>query len=146
MEDFTFMQDFDRIAARVSIAGALGGFAGVGTALYKGHPMARTVGLTAMSCAMVSTACLTSERLSARALRGGPLEEELGRSSFLVVTHACGGVVGGGISGYLYIRKPLHGMVFFVPVMMAVGFAESLFQDLVDEQRRRGLQRRNTHI
>ena len=130
------MEDFDRVSARVTALGALGAMAGVGTAMYKGHPMARTVGLTAASCAMVGSACFATERLVAVNMRGGPLEQELGQSSFLMLTHACGGVVGGGILGALYIGKPLHGVIFFVPVMTVVGFAESLFQDMVEERKR----------
>mgnify|MGYP005864731443 CR=1 FL=1 len=129
------MEDFDRASARVTVAGALGALGGVGTAMYKGHPIPRTVGLTAFSCAMVASACFGSERLAATALRGGPLEKELGRGPFLVMTHACGGFLGGGILGYLYIQKPMHGVSFFVPIMSAIGYAESLFQDMVDEQR-----------
>lgn len=129
------MEDFDRVSARVTAVGALGALAGVGTAMYKGHPILRTVGLTALSCAMAGSACFGTERLAAAALRGGPLEKELGRGPFLIVTHACGGMLGGSILGFLYIQKPLHGMIFFVPIMSCVGFAESLFQDMVDERR-----------
>ena len=135
------MQDLDRVSARVTAVGALGALAGVGTAMYKGHLLGRTVGLTALSCAMVGTACFGAERLAAFSLRGGPLEGELGRSSFLMLTHACGGVVGGSLLGALYIGKPLHGIVFFVPTMTMVGFAEALFQDMVDEQKRLQIQR-----
>lgn len=129
------MEDFDRVSARVTVAGALGALGGVGTAMHKGYRIPRTMGLTAFSCAMVASACLTGERLVANLLRGGPLEKELGRGPFLIMTHACGGFLGGGVLGYLYIRKPIHGVIFFVPVMSAIGYAESLFQDLADEQR-----------
>jgi hypothetical protein len=135
------LEDFDRISVRVTLSGLMGGLAGVGTAMYRGHPLARTVGLTALSCAMVGSACFTSERVFALALRDS--EKELGRSPFLIMTHACGGVVGGSVLGYLYIRKPMHGVVFFMPLMTAIGFAESLFQDLVEEQQQYPLRKQS---
>lgn len=135
------MEDFDRVSARVTLAGVMGALAGTVTAMYKGHPMGRTAGLTAASCAMVGTACFATERIADISLRRGPLREELGRSGFLMVTHACGGLVGGGILGYLYIRNPIRGAVFFVPVMTVIGYADSLFQDMLDEHKRLQIQK-----
>lgn len=133
------MEDFDRAGARVTVAGFLGSLAGVGTALYKGHPMGRTVGMTALSCAMVASACFTGERLMATIMRNytPEVEQEMSRGSFLMLTHASGGgVLGGSILGYLYIGKPLHGIIFFTPLMVGFGAADALFQDMVDEQRK----------
>ena len=144
MTTTTFMEEFDRVSMRVGTAGMFGAVAGVGTALYKGYPIPRTAGLTYLSCAMVASACFTSERIAAIYMRGGPLEQELGVASFSMLTHACGGFVGGGIVGALYISKPLHGIVFFTPIMTVVGFADSLFQELLREQKQRILAERES--
>jgi hypothetical protein len=129
------MEDFDRASARTTAFGAFGGLIGIGTALHKGHPVPRTVGLTALSFAMVGTALFGTERLAAVAMRGGPLEDELGRTAFLMLTHATAGFFGGSLLGALYKGSPLQGATLFVPMMTGFGFVESMFQDMVDEGR-----------
>lgn len=130
------MDEIDRIASRVTIATCFGALAGVGTAMFKGHPMARTVGLTAFSCAMTGTACFGAERcasvLTKRVLQRNDNEWET-----VLGTHAMGGLLGGSILGGLYIGKPIHGVVFFVPFMLLVGTGEKLFYDVREERNQR---------
>ena len=131
----TSMEDFDYASRRVTLSGIFGALAGVGTAMYKGHPLFRTTALTAASCAMAASACFGTERLAAFFMRGGPFEQDAGRAGFLMTTYSVGGALGGSILGAFYIGKPLHGFVFFAPIMTFIGFADSLFQDMIDEGR-----------
>ena len=127
------MEDFDRVTSRVSLAAVFGALAGTGTSLLNGTPMRRTIAFTAFSCALTGTACFSAERgatLVSRHLfhRHGNQWEDV------LVCHSIGGVVGGAILGTLYIGKPLHGVVFFVPLMLLIGTGEKLFQDVREEQ------------
>ena len=48
----------------------------------------------------------------------------------MILSHTLGGIMGGGISGMLYIGRPLRGVAFLTPIMMIIGYGEYLFQDL----------------
>lgn len=147
----TFLEQVDYVSARVKIFTGFGVLGGVGTALFKGHPMGRTVLLTAASCAMTSTALFTSERIATAAwrmqsvaphsatmldnsLRQTPPSPAVPDWEEMLTTYAMGGVLGGSMLGYLYIRRPLHGVLFFVPLMLLVGTFDKLFQDLRQER------------
>jgi hypothetical protein len=130
------MEDLDRLTTRISLSAFVGAIAGVGTSLFKGFPMRRTVGLTALSCAMTGTACFGAERCATIVSRR--LWGHLGNEWDTVLTsHFIGGVVGGSLLGGLYIGKPVHGVVFFVPLMLLVGTGEKLFQDMREEHLQR---------
>jgi len=146
----TFLEQVDYVSARVKIFTGFGALGGVGTALFKGHPMGRTVLLTAVSCALTSTALFTGERIATAAWRmqsapnataqpdhnsrQPPPSQAVPDWEEILTTHAMGGVLGGSMLGYLYIRRPLHGALFFVPLMLLVGTGEKLFQDLRQER------------
>ena len=145
----------DHIAARVSLAATMGAAAGMGTAILKGHAAAaRTTALTAFSCAMVGTACFTTERCAAVALqqlqqnrddsndtnknvafRSSSMTKTINNSwEFVLTTHAVGGVLGGALTGWLYLRRPLRGVAFLVPLMLLVGTGEKLLEDVRREK------------
>jgi hypothetical protein len=89
---------------------------------------------------MAATACFTAERLAA-VIIGDRVEDAYRLAAPLedgppawssVLTHAIGGVVGGGVTGALYGKKPIQGALFLTPVMVAVG----IWQELLDDARR----------
>jgi hypothetical protein len=138
------MEDVDRVAARVSVVGVLGAWAGASIGLFKGHHrIGRTVGLTAFSCAMCATACLGSERLAANAgqyLLGRDNIKANYRWPATFASHAVGGYVGGAFVGGLYMGRPTRGIVFFVPLMTLFGLGELLFEDMREERLRQIIQ------
>ena len=149
----TTMDVINHISARVSVAAVFGAAIGIGTAIHKGHHVPiRTAGMTALSFAMVATACLVSERLVAVAMdpsividddhHGSSTNKRIKRWSWesTLQSHAAGGVLGGGLLGYLYLKRPLRGVVFFTPVMLLVGTGEMLYQDVVWEHKQRSMQ------
>lgn len=122
------MEDVDHVAARVTVATGIGAALGSSVAVYKGHSIQRVAGSMALSWAMVATACLGTQRLASVAARRF-LRQDDENIPTMVATHAIGGIVGGGLSGYLYIRKPIRGMVFLTPIMLMVSLAEMKFQE-----------------
>jgi hypothetical protein len=139
------MEYVDHIANRVTCATLVGGLWGCLSAMHKGHILSRSAGLTAFSCAMTATACFSCERIADYALNTFVVERynnnnnnnnnnntasetktDIMSSSLkqTIMTHAIGGCLGGGLTGALYIRKPLRGVVFVTPLMMLVGYVE----------------------
>jgi hypothetical protein len=79
---------------------------------------------------MVATACLGFQRLASLTARKiWQQQDEKNSVPLLVASHAFGGIIGGGLSGYLYIRRPIRGMVFLTPVMLIVSLAEIKYQE-----------------
>ena len=129
------MEQLDRVGVRVTLAGCLGGIAGVLHAMLRGHPMVRIASLTAFSWALTGTACFGAERISSLSTRQYLLEHlSLSPMQCTLVSHAMGGAVGGSLLGFLYIRKPLHGIAFFVPLMLVIGTGEQLLDDMRQER------------
>jgi hypothetical protein len=114
------MDQVDRVAHRVSLCGLVGLVGGLTHATFKGFPQRATALKAAASCAMVGTALFGAERLTYMALQPH-LESE---RRLVMTSHAFSGVIGGGLSGYLYQKKPLRGMFVFLPVMLSIGYIE----------------------
>ena len=144
------MDVLNHLSARVSLAAAFGAAAGVGTALHKGHHRpARTAGMMGLSFALSASACLTSERLVAVALDPSIILEKSSTKrqqswEALLTSHAVGGFLGGGVLGFLYLQRPLRGVVFFTPVMLLIGTFEKLYQDVLWEHEQRMQQNRSS--
>jgi hypothetical protein len=139
------MDPLDHLAARITAAGGFGALAGVGIALFKGHRIPRTAGLTAFSCALCGTACFGSERLasaSAQYFLGSSDEyQRLNHWETTLASHFIGGNLGGAIVGGLYTGKPARGVLFFTPLTVFFGFGDVLFQDMREERLQRILQK-----
>jgi hypothetical protein len=114
------MDHVDRVASRVS-TGALAGFVGgVAYGTFKGLPVGPTALKVAASFAIVGTALFVPERAAYVAFASQTNNER----GLILTSHAFAGVFGGGLNGYFYQKKPLRGMFYFVPMMMAIGFLE----------------------
>jgi hypothetical protein len=155
------MEELDRIGARVTLMGILGGIGGAASAILKGHArISRAAGFAALSCAMSATALLGAERIvdlcinknnstnnASKLLQQQQQQQQDGldghdlleqfrqqRKRTMLITHAAGGAIGGALLGAIYTRRPFQGMAVFIPVMMLVGLGESRFQDKKDEE------------
>lgn len=117
----TIMEQVDRVASRVSLCAVTGLFGGATFATFKGLPRRSTSLKVAGSFALVSTALFGIERVAYYVAMDGQMES--GRRKILT-SHAFAGVFGGGLNGYLYQKKPLRGMFYFIPLMMGVAFLE----------------------
>jgi len=129
------MEELDRVGVRVTLAGCLGAMAGVGRALLRGHPLVRTCTLTAMSCGLTGTACFGAERVVSLSSRTYLLNQHhFSPLECTLFSHGVGGAMGGSLMGLLYIGKPLHGIVFFVPLMLVIGMGEQFLEDVRQER------------
>jgi len=128
------MEHIDHIAARVSLSALLGGLGGSIYSSLRGLPLASTSLKIAASTAMVGTALFTCERAAFVVM---DMENHRQR---VWTTHAFAGVAGGALNGFLYQKKPLRGMFYFVPVMMGVAAME-LSWERQKEQRRASLEK-----
>jgi hypothetical protein len=144
------MDDIDRIATRVTLAGCVGAVGGSALALFKGNVVPRTAALTAMSCAMTATACFCSERLANQVANkliishDGTNPSERFPTPFeqIMASHAAGGILGGALTGTLYIGRPLRGIIFVTPLMILVGIAEFKFQNMRERRTMELMQQR----
>lgn len=110
----------DRVASRVSVCGLMGFAGGIAFSAYRGLPIQSTAIKVATSCAIVGTSLFATERIACMIL-----QNEIDNERRLVLSsHAFSGIMGGGLNGYAYQKKPLRGMFFFLPIMIGVGFLE----------------------
>ena len=123
------MEDVDYVAARTAVAAALGGISGASLAVFRGHSIQMLATRMAGSWAMAATACIGTQRLASVAGRHLFVDQDEKSDAMIVGTHCAGGSFGGGLLGYVYIRKPIRGMVFLTPVMLMVALAEIRFEE-----------------
>jgi len=123
------MEDVDYVAARTVIAALAGGISGASMATFRGHNPITLASRMAGTWAMAATACIGSQRLFCAAAQYliQPVDEK--SDAMLVGTHTMGGIMGGGLLGYLYIRKPIRGMIFLTPVMLLVSLVEIRYEE-----------------
>jgi hypothetical protein len=136
------MDDVDRVAHRMTFLTVVGSLAGAFSALLKGHPVGRTVQLTAISCALVGTACFGCERVVTVVTRtiAPPLNEADANSwERMLGSHVLGGLMAGSFLGAIYIQKPMQGAAFFMPFMLFCATGEKLFEDLRQEKQQQAL-------
>jgi hypothetical protein len=124
-----FMEIYiDRTADRMIIAGLTGLVFGAGQGTIRGTPVLSTSLSTAVSCAVTATACFGSERLFYSVIPRPFPYFALLRGNEDLLSHACGGALGGSVVGAIYGGKPLPGMFLFTPMMLGVAFAERSFK------------------
>lgn len=118
------MEHVDRTASRVATSSFVGFAGGVAYATLRGYPVGPTSFRVGASFALVATSLFGTERIAYVAFKDYTQSER----QLVLTSHAFSGVVGGGLNGYLYQKKPLRGMFYFVPFMLGVGFLELEFQ------------------
>lgn len=141
----------DHVAARVTATALTGLGCGAAFATHKGFPIAKTSLSASLSCALVSTACFSMERLAFGIITHvTPLaemiteEDKAGSSSIKLATHstviysshALGGVLGGAISGFLFQGNPFSGAFLLTPLMLCAGKMELSLADYKAERLR----------
>jgi hypothetical protein len=91
------------------------------------------------SFALISTACFIPERLFYNTSiyfypklnehgAGSSMEGVKREETRIFISHGLGGIVGGGVTGYLFRRKPLQGILLLSPIMMCVAYGEVKLQ------------------
>jgi hypothetical protein len=122
---FSVMTEVDHVANRVGLWTLTGFLGGAAYATFKGFPRRSTSLKVAGSCAIVATSIFGTERVANIVLREyGGLQPEKDVTRLTLTSYAFAGIAGGGLNGYLYQKKPLRGMFYFVPLMMCVAVME----------------------
>ena len=118
----------DHLAARVTASALTGLGCGAAFATYKGFPIPKTAMSASLSCALVSTACFTCERVAHGVIIG--VSEQLNTTddkpetkitplnNILYASHALGGCFGGGVAGFLFQGNPFAGAFLLTPLML----------------------------
>ena len=120
----TIMREVDYVANRVALCTLSGFFGGAAYATFRGYPRRSTSLKIAGSCAIVATSLFASERLANVALRASGMIPPQDDTRLTLSSYAFGGIVGGGLNGYLYQKQPARGMLVFLPVMLCVAGLE----------------------
>jgi hypothetical protein len=115
------LEEIDHVANRVGMCALTGFFGGAAYATFKGFPRRATSLKAAASCAIVATSLFGTERIANILLRHQIHNNEY---QLTLSSYAFAGVVGGGLNGYLYQKKPLRGMFYFIPLSLCIGMIE----------------------
>jgi broad specificity phosphatase PhoE len=118
------MKEVDHVANRVGLCTLAGFFGGAAWATVKGFPRRSTALSAGGSCAIVATSLFATERLANAALRSTVMPSPEEETRLNLSSYAFSGIVGGGLNGYLYQKKPARGMFVFVPLMFCVAGLE----------------------
>mmetsp|Transcript_26442 Transcript_26442/g.38313 ORF Transcript_26442/g.38313 Transcript_26442/m.38313 type:complete len:173 (-) Transcript_26442:101-619(-) len=118
------LDEIDHISNRVTIGAFSGIFLGAAIATYRGFPILRTSLTVAASCAMTGTACFITERAAYATLTSITKQDTENETMKVVASHSIGGLCGGGLSGYLFHKRPFAGMMLFAPIMITVALVE----------------------
>ncbi|KAK1743329.1 hypothetical protein QTG54_005950 [Skeletonema marinoi] len=138
----------DHLASRVSASALTGLGCGAAYATYKGFPIPKTSLSASLSCALVSTACFSMERLAFGVITRVTEQlnnEDNPESSAIKLTtppnvvyasHALGGCFGGGIAGFLFQGHPFAGAFLLTPLMLCAGKMELKLEEYKTERLR----------
>ncbi|KAL7439320.1 hypothetical protein ACHAXM_009854 [Skeletonema potamos] len=145
----------DHLAARVTASALTGLGCGAAFATYKGFPIPKTSLSASLSCALVSTACFSMERVAfcviTRVTEQINKEDDSDSSAInlatppnvLYASHALGGFFGGGIAGFLFQGHPFAGAFLLTPLMLCAGKMELKLEEYKAERLRHFLQKDN---
>jgi|NOAtaT_6_FD_contig_51_2020448_length_644_multi_4_in_0_out_0_1 hypothetical protein len=126
---YSLQENLDRVGARVCCAFPAGLLVGASYGTLRGVAIWPAAIASAASCAMVATACFGSERIFYSLLpRPFPYYSSRLEGKQDLLSHALGGMLGGGCIGWLYRGRPLSGSFFFAPLMVGVAFLERRFK------------------
>lgn len=142
----------DHLAARVTASALTGLGCGAAFATYKGYPIPKTSLSASLSCALVSTACFTVERLAFGVITRGTEQfsnddnsessviKSTMNSNVVYASHALGGFFGGGIAGFLFQGHPFAGAFLLTPIMLCAGKMELKVEEYKTERLRQFVQ------
>lgn len=143
----------DHLAARVTASAVTGLGCGAAFATYKGYPIPKTSLSASLSCALVSTACFSMERLAFGVITRGAeqlsnddnsdssaIKSTTHSNNVVYASHALGGFFGGGIAGFLFQGHPFAGAFLLTPLMLCAGKMELKVEEYRTERLRQFVQ------
>ena len=142
----------DHLAARATASALAGLGCGAAFATYKGYPIPKTSLSASLSCALVSTACFSMERLAFGVITRATEQlsnddnsessaiKSTTNSNVLYASHALGGCFGGGIAGFLFQGHPFAGAFLLTPIMLCAGKLELKLEEYKAERLRQFLE------
>ncbi len=142
----------DHLAARVTASAVTGLGCGAAFATYKGYPIPKTSLSASLSCALVSTACFSMERIAFGVITRGThqfsnddnlesaIKPTTHSNNVVYASHALGGFFGGGIAGFLFQGHPFAGAFLLTPLMLCAGKVELKVEEYKTERLRQFVQ------
>mmetsp|Transcript_23600 Transcript_23600/g.51112 ORF Transcript_23600/g.51112 Transcript_23600/m.51112 type:complete len:187 (-) Transcript_23600:343-903(-) len=145
----------DHLSGRVTASAMTGMGCGAAYATFKGFPIFKTSMSTAVSFALVSTACFGMERVAnvilrqssmlidGKSIASNPDDDNGDDSSIIQPTtnsrlyygsHALGGFFGGGVVGFLFKGNPMAGAFLLTPIMLGIGKIEVSLDEYRNER------------
>jgi len=142
----------DHVAMRVTASTITGLGCGAAYSTLKGYPIFKTSVSTAVSFALVSTACFGMERVANIILKQSSAiiyndSDEVKRiestgsiiqppinTKLIYGSHLLGGLMGGGVVGFLFQSKPLAGAFLLAPIMLGIGKIEVSLDEYKSER------------
>lgn len=136
----------DHLTRRVTVSALAGLFLGGSHAIYRGYPAPRASLQVSVSCALAGTACFGIERMAHILLdklinsSAGDMDRNDIQKKSLYVSHAVGGVLGGGLLGGIFQRRFISGTLLFTPLMIGAAYSDIQFQNWKQEKIRKMIQ------
>ena len=142
----------DHVAMRVTASTITGLGCGAAYSTLKGYPIFKTSVSTAVSFALVSTACFGMERVASIILKQssaiiyndsdevkriestGSIIDSPINPKLIYGSHFLGGLMGGSVVGGLFQGKPLAGAFLLAPIMLGIGKIEVSLDEYKSER------------
>jgi len=143
----------DHVAMRVTASTITGLGCGAAYSTLKGYPIFKTSVSTAVSFALVSTACFGMERVANIILKqssaiiyndsdevkriestGSIIQSPPINPKLIYGSHFLGGLMGGGVVGFLFQNKPMAGAFLLAPIMLGIGKIEVSLDEYKSER------------
>jgi len=143
----------DHVAMRVTASTITGLGCGAAYSTLKGYSIFKTSISTAVSFALVSTACFGMERVANIILKqssaiiyndhidevkriestGSTIQSPI-NPKLIYGSHFLGGLMGGGVVGFLFQNKPMAGAFLLAPIMLGIGKIEVSLDEYKSER------------